>query len=184
MKAVNMEETKNNSDQEKQQRLNFSTITFVLLAIILILLICNLTATGYLIVKSRQTASEGIASTVKPLPDELNSARGKDALLEKFIEPFNNKDDDRLYELLDPLIRVEVTREKFNEQIPLIYQIGGTIKSGVYSHYDYQGISNGRKIFILHYLLETDKGTAKLDITVAKADQGPYTIWGFNINKQ
>ena len=148
------------------------------------LLICNLGATGYLIYKSQQTVNEGTASTDESLPAELDSAEGKEALFEKFREPFNNKDDDKLYTLLDPLVRTEVTREKFDEQMPLIYQIGSTINNGVYSHYDYQGITRGRKVFILHYIIETDNGAATLDITIAQADQEPYTIWGFHINKQ
>lgn len=180
-----MEGINNNLDQEKKQRPNTFTIaTSVLLALVLVLLICNLTGTGYLIFKSQQTGSEGSASTSEPLPDELNSAKGKKELFERFREPFNNKDSDSLYELLDPLVRVEVTREKLDEQMPLIYQIGNTIKSGVYSHYDYQGATRGRKVFILHYIVETDKGTATLDITVAKANQEPYTIWGFRLNTQ
>ncbi len=180
-----MEEIKNYTDQDKKTRPSIiSVLTIVLLGIILVLLTCNLSATGYLLFKSQQNDSEQSVSTSEPLPDELDSANGRDELFEKFREPFNNKDDDSLYELLNPLVRVEVTREKFDEQMPLIYQIGNTINSGVYSHYDYQGISRGRKVFILHYIIETDKGTATLDITVAKADQEPYTVWGFHLNTQ
>jgi hypothetical protein len=85
---------------------------------------------------------------------------------------------------LDPVVQVEITREKFGEQMPLIYQIGSTINNGVYSHYDYEGISRGRKVFILHYSIETDNWTATLNITVAQTNQEPYTIWGFNLNKR
>ncbi len=181
-----MEETKIYSEQEKKTGPNIiSLVTIALLGIVLILLICNLSATGFLIFKSQQlTNSGGAESSIEPLPDELDSAEEKEALLERFREPFNDRNDDQLYTLLDPLVRTEVTREKFDEQMPLIYQIGGNITNGVYSHYDYQGITRGRKVFILHYIIETDKGAATLDITIAQANQEPYTIWGFHINKQ
>jgi len=180
-----MEGINNNYDQEKKQQPNsFSIVAITLLALILMLLVCNLAATGYVIFKLQQTDNGKSASTSEPLPNELDSTKGKDELFEKFRELFNNKDDDGLYELLDPLVRVEITREKFDEQLPIIYQISSTIKSGAYSHYDYQGMSRGRKVFVLHYIIETDKGTATLDITIAKADQEPYTIWGFHLNKR
>ena len=180
-----MEEIKMSPEQDKKTRPSTIVVAIiVLLGIILVLLTCNLGATGFLIYKSQQTTKGGTASTDESLPAELNSAQGRDALFEKFREPFNNNDDDKLYALLDPLVRVEITRKKFDEQMPLIHQIGSKINNGVYSHYEYKGISNRRKVFILHYIIDTDNGTASLDITIAQAGQEPYTIWGFHLNKQ
>lgn len=180
-----MEELKTSPEQEKKTRPNIlSVVIIILLGIILVLLICNLSATGYLIYKSQQTIGGGTASTDEPLPAELNSAQGKAALFEKFREPFNNKDDDNLYALLDPLAQADLTREKFDQQIPLLYQVAGKINSGVYSHYEYKGISRGRKWFVLYYRIQTDKGTLTLNITTAQADQEPYTVWGYHIDTQ
>ncbi len=181
-----MDEIKNDPVQEKKPHSSINSVLLVaLLGIILVLLLCNLIGTGYLIFKSQQQITSGETTfSREPLPAELDSAEGQETLFEKFKVPFNNMDDDKLYTLLDPLVRTEITREDFDEQMPLLYQIGGTISNGIYSHYDYQGTTRGRKVFILHYIIETNNGTASLDITIAKADQEPYTIWGFHINKQ
>jgi hypothetical protein len=149
-----------------------------------VLLTCNLSATGYLIYRSQQTTVGGPASTDEPLPAELNSAEGKATLLEKFRTRFNDKNDNNLFALLDPLAQVEITRDKFDQQMPLLYQVAGKINNGVYSHYEYKGISNGRKWFILYYGIQTENGILTLNITIAQSGQEPYTIWGFHIDTQ
>jgi len=179
-----MEEIRVTPEQEKKSRPNTTSAVIIgLLKIILVLLIFNLGATGYLIYKSQQNVIGETTTTNEPLPAELNSAQGKTALFEKLKEPFNNMDNEKLYALLDPLLQVEVTSEEFDAQMPLFYQLTGSIKNGVYSHYEYVGISDGKKWFTVYYKIQTDNGMGTLNITIVQVNQEPYTIWGFHIER-
>ena len=178
-----MAETSVNVEQEKQPRSKaVSGINSALLVIIIFLLVCNLGATGYLVYQFQQTSSGEIASANEPLPKELSSEQVRMALFENFRVLFNDRDNDNLYALFDPLAREEFTREQLDQQLPILYQIAGKINSGTYSYYEYSGISEGRKWFVLYYRIQTDNGIGTLKFTVAQRDQEPYKIWGFNIS--
>ena len=138
-------------EESKPKSNTLSYLIIILLVISIALLMLNLGATIFLVLRSQQTLTTSSASANEPLPAELSSALGRTTLSEKFKEPFNNKDSDRLYALLDPLAQIEVTRTQFEQQMPLIYNIAGKIESGVYSHYEYMGISRGKKVFNLYY---------------------------------
>lgn len=177
-----MAETGVNVGQEKQPPSNtVSRITIGLLVIIVLILVCNLGATGYLVYLFQQIPSGEITSTKEPLPTELSSEQERITLFEKFRVLFNDRDNEKLYGLVAPLARVEYTREQFDQEMPILYQLAGNINSGTYSHYEYGGISHGRKWFELYYRIQTDHGIGTLTITVAQEDQEPYEIWGCNI---
>lgn len=161
-----------------------SYVIIALLTVSIILLMLNLGATAFLILRFQQTLTAGTISETEPLPAELRSTQERTKLFEEFKEPFNNRDSEKLYSLLDPLAQVEISREQFDQQLPLLYEIGGNIESAVYSHYDYMGISNGRKWFVLFYRLKTDQGPSTLRITVAQGDSESYTVMGFHIGSQ
>ena len=180
-----MEESTNVLRPETNSRPNTIPVAIIImLGIVLVLLTCNLGATGYLVYQYQQNPGGDSAFAVEPLPAGLESADDKAALFEQFRELFNRKDNDGLYALLDPLVHVQITRPDFDRQIPLLYQMAGRINSGAYSHYDYQGVNNGKKVFILHYLVDTANGAANLDITIAQDGDAPFTIWGFFLNVQ
>ncbi len=168
-------------EKEKSRPNIFPIVIIALLSVSIMLLVLNLGATIFLILRPQQMPLDSPVSDKEPLPAELSSAQGRAALFEKFKEPFNNRDDDKLYALFDPLAQIEATREQFDQEMPNIYKIAGKIESGVYSHYEYMGITQGKKWFNLYYALKTDQGTRILRITVAQESVGSYLFMGFNI---
>ncbi len=178
-----MAEISPNVNQEKRPRSNITTgITIALLLLIVILLVCNLGATGYLVYQGQQTSGGGGASTEEPLPPELSSQQSRTALFEQFRLLFNDRDNENLYSLFDPVAREEYPREQLDEELLILYQIAGEINSGTYSHYEYRGASRGRRWYALSYRIQTEHGVGTLTITVAQQDEEPYGIWGLNIN--
>jgi hypothetical protein len=159
-------------------------ITIALLGVIVILLLVNLAATTFLIFKSQQAVASNQPSVSEPLPAELSSTQGKEELFEKFRKPFNDRDNEKLYSLLDPLAQVEISKEELDKQLSFIYGLAGEIESGTYSHYDYMGISKGRKWFILYYRVKTDQRPVTVRITVSQEGDEPYTILGFHVDSQ
>jgi hypothetical protein len=180
---VNVEEIVEAPKQENKSHSNILPVaTIALLGVILIALLCNLGATGYLITLSRQSDVVGAASTTESLPTGLNSVQEKMLLFERIREPYNLQDDQSVYALLDPLAQADLPQEKIIEQLSLLFQITGKIENGVYSYYEYKGISQGRKWYILYYRIQTVRGPATLNITIGQTDQEPFTIWGFHID--
>jgi len=178
-----MNETLVNIEQEKKPKSNpFSRIAISLLVIIVLLLISNLSITGFLAYKLLQSSGGEIASAIEPLPMELSSEQSRTALFENCRALFNDQDSDNLYALFAPLAQIEIPQEQMDQQLPVLYQITGKINSGTFSHYEFNGISNGRKWFVLYYRVQTDNGLGTLTIMVAQNGQEPYEIWGYHID--
>lgn len=152
-----------------------------LLKVILVLLILNLGATAYLIFGSRGETSVSSIPAPEPLPEELTSGQGKTALYDKLAAALNARDSDGLWAMIDPSVRLQM-KAQWDQAVPTIFSITGKIEDGAFSHYEYAGESNGKKVFFLYYSLLTDRGPASLRVTVAKAMGEPYTLWGFNVN--
>lgn len=125
-----------------------------------------------------------VTATPIPLPSELTTTEGRAALLEKIRVPFNNKDNNKLYVLLHPLIQQQLPKAQFDQQMVFIYAFAGSIESGAYAQYEYKGIMQGRKFFEIQYLLTTSRGRGLMRINVAQEGDEPYSIWGIQISMQ
>lgn len=171
-------------ENEKSKPYVLSYVIIGLLSICIILLLINLGATGFLIFRSQRTATATETPEIEPLPAGLSSVEKRKELFERFKKPFNNNDNENIHALLGPLAQVGISKEEINERILFVYEFTGNIESGSYSHYDYAGISEGKKWFVLYYELKTDKGPATLSVTIAQEGDEPYAIFGFYVDRQ
>ncbi len=182
--ADNQVKVTNEMGMSKNRSRTFTFVVISLLSLIVVLLVCNLSATTYLIFKFQQSPNLASAGETEPLPASLGSSQAKDQLLQDFQELYNAQDSAGLYSLLDPLAQIDIPKEKFNQQINDIYQLTGKIENGTYSQYKYLGVSNGRKWFSLEYKIRTEKGSASLVINITQQDGESYHIVGFNLNQR
>lgn len=157
----------------------------ILLIVILMLLICNLGATAFLGWQVRQVSNSGEVSEQKPLPAALSSKAERMNLYEVFRDHYNNRNNDELYEMMHPLVHVQLSEEQMEQQSEQIYDMFGDIEKGAYSHYEYAGNAKGKEVFNLYYQLKTEKmDSAVLRITVVTDRDEPMKLWGFNITGQ
>ena len=171
--------------QSLPNKTNKLTISNILLIAILMLLICNLSATAFLGWQVRQASNSGVISEQKPLPAALSSKAERMNLLDTFKGHYNNQNDDELYEMMHPLVQVQLSEKEMEEQAEQIYDMFGTIDKGAYSHYEYGGNSEGKEAYNLYYQLNTEKmGNAILRITVVTDRDEAMQLWGFNITSQ
>lgn len=158
-------------------------LIIALLVTAIMLSVCNLAATAYLVVTSRQAGAESSSEESEPLPSALQTNRAREDLLEQFRERYNDRDTEALYLFLDPIVRVDVPREQFDQEMGTIYLLAGRIDHGAYSHFEYQGFFDGRKWFLLYYRVATDQGPGTLAITVAVQGDETYSVVGFTVNR-
>jgi hypothetical protein len=180
-----MEDTDGTEIATSLQKESKSRVLFFIIGLQVMILVCliiNMGATGYLIYRLHQPFTEGTTSIEESLPTDLNSSQGKTDLFEEIRIPFNERDNERLYALLDPLAQIEVPREEFDDSMLILYQMVGEIESGVYSHYNYQGNSNGKKWFVLYYRIHTEHGLMMLRVSVGQAGIEPYSVVGFRVD--
>ncbi len=131
-----------------------------------------------------QLVEKIVTPTPEPLPEPLRSSNARDELFDKFQKAYNLRDNAKLYSLLDPLIQIQIPRDTFDQQMSFIYPLTDDIEDGVFASYEFKGIQDGWKWFLLYYKLATEQGPATLIITIAQENGGAYKIAGFHINRE
>ncbi len=151
-----------------------------LLKVILVLLVLDFGATIYLILAPREATPVASVAAQEPLPEGLASVQGRTELYDRLVIALNAHDAEGLWAMIDPSIRPQL-EAKWEQALPTIFSLTGQIKDGAYSHYEYGGESMGKQVYLLYYSLLTDRGPAMLCVTVAKAADAPYALWGLNV---
>jgi len=154
-----------------------------LLYVILGICLLNLLGIVFLILGLPYTEYVQSSPEKAPLPAGLDSQEERRALFEKFKPLYNAKDCDNLYAFFDEAVQVQVSKEELKEMLENLYSFTGEIKNGAYMSYEAQARQSGMCNYILHYLIDTEKGKADLNINVFQQGREPYRITGFRINK-
>jgi hypothetical protein len=171
-------------DDSKPSKTNIRSIP-VFNVLITLLLIINLSftallATSHFAFDSHTPQSEDILQ----LPAELQSEQAKADLIDSFLQPYNSRDYEALWSLLDDIVKVELTYEDLVDTVDTIFDVGGQIEDIAYSYYSGQQLTDGRKYFDLYYKARTADYTATVKISILQQYDEPYRFIGFNVNFQ
>jgi len=97
---------------------------------------------------------------------------------------YNDGQYDELHSMFHPLVQVELSQEELTKGVESIHEIWGDIENGAYSHYEYNGTSEGKAYFSLFYRVETtQEGMDILRILVSKEDNEPYELWELHMGE-
>ncbi len=151
------------------------------LYVILILVLANLAATGYLILNQRTGQLASVTTGGVPLPTGLDSSDKRNALLEQFRVPYNAKDYDGIYNLFSPAARLQINKENLISSLNGLYVMTGNIKTGAYRSYKGEQVNPNTRAFTLTYVVEVENGLARLEMDVVKESEDPYRLVGFNL---
>ena len=160
-----------------------NSTTIALLVVILFFIIINLSVTAFLVFRPTmiQTGAKVIAQP--SLPTGLDTADGRRALFERLRQPFNLKDYQGLYEILDEAAQIQISIETLESTIDSIYLTTGRIESGAYSHFVIQDTTSTSNTYNLYYLLRTEKGQGTMQVTVLVQGNEPYRVLGLSISQ-
>ncbi len=153
--------------------------------IIVILLVLNLSATVALLIDNLSSDSDNgdtESSISSSLPDSLKSSEAKLNLFNSLVQPYNDQDSDALYDKMGALMKTEVSRQDFSEQLEILYDMSGKITNGTYSHYETLPDQYGMSGYVLYYSADINKGPCQVKITVYQQDDDPYQVVGFRFD--
>jgi hypothetical protein len=155
-----------------------STRAHPLLYVITVLLVLNVIFTTRRGFGPSQSAENASA----PVSFELEAAE-RTALFNRFKELYNARDRNGLYELLDPVIRVQVARADFDTNLDKLYGLFSSVNEGAYSHTNDAGSMDGMPIYQLVYKVRVESELFEqgvLSITVTPEDENCRVI-GFRL---
>jgi len=154
--------------------------------IIVILLSLNLIATTVLVVDnftSSESENDEVATNSEmSLPDNLKSLEAKMSLYDSIVDPFNTKDTDTIYDRMGSVLKAQLSREDFSDQLDVVYELSGQIENGNYSYYEAQPSVYGMTMYSLYYSVETESGAMELKIQLHQQEDDPYQITGVKLN--
>lgn len=155
-----------------------------LLFVILTLIIVNLCATSYLIVKDSNLKNTMYSKN--DLPQIFT-----DAELENLFVSIKNNYNSRkladLYNILSPMVKVQLSFERFEEQLSTIYGVIRSIEDGKFSHHMFLGNQGGMDSYELNYVINIldsngNKGKGLLKFTITYNGR-TYSVVSFYLLK-
>ncbi|MCM2272145.1 MAG: hypothetical protein NDJ18_06295 [candidate division Zixibacteria bacterium] len=127
-------------------------------------------------------AAETTAATPQ-LPTELRSNAAKDALGSFLVEAYNAKELDALYQWLDPLIQVKVSRAEFERQMSSLYSLIPGISDAAYASYECDEAGNSMTSCRLYYIGKTSQGqNVTITVFIQRQGENAYRNYGFTLN--
>ena len=144
-----------------------------------VLVAANLSLTAYLAFRSPTDASAS-----KVVESSVISEAEAGTLAKDVIAHYNNRDSAALYQMFDPLARIQITQKQLADQTNRLQDLLGSVGEVVYSHAELVGTSDGKTYYALHYrvsMLEGpfQNGTLKLTVVQNKDNLG---LFGFFLN--
>ena len=149
--------------------------------VIVTLLVTNLAVTMTLLVRNSLDTKVAPTNT-QSLPAALTSAE-RARLFSNVQERFNARDPALLYATFDEFARAQMSESDLTAQLSQLNGLFGSIKSGVYSHFEYAGAEGERSFFKLFYnvkysSLQFPAGRATITVT---SDGSTYGLVAFNL---
>jgi hypothetical protein len=149
--------------------------------LIIALLIGNLGLSAYIAFRPSPTPT-AMPSKEIATPDIATDQAKK--LSGALIPLYNQKDIPALYDLFDPVAKVQITRDQVAAQIEKLATILGRIEDCAYSHATVAGIQEGRTYYTLHYKVSLSGGQLRagnMTLTVVRNPDG-LGLFGFFLN--
>lgn len=105
-------------------------------------------------------------------------------LAKDVIAHYNNRDSAALYQMLDPLARIQITQKQLAEQTDRLHSFLSSVSEVVYSHAELVDTNEGKTYYTLHYGVSMKEGpfqngTLKLTVVQNKDNLG---LFGFFLN--
>jgi hypothetical protein len=121
------------------------------------------------------------ATTQQPLPSYLDK-KEIDALFERVRLAFNERDTSKLFALLGPMARAQVTEEVAARTIAPTFDLLGKLESGFFVQSGFMGQQGLYKSFVLNYFGVYEK-SKRGTVTIYVIDDGSsYQIWSMMFN--
>lgn len=128
------------------------------------------------------STTEGIDIFSVPLPDYLNSSEIT-LILERVKSAYNEQDVEKLYNLLGPIRRAQLTLNTARLQIEPVFASLGAIESAEFVYHQFMGRSGMYKMFALYYSAKYEKADKGV-LMISLIDNGKsYQIDGMIFNR-
>ena len=134
----------------------------------------------------KPTAPAPVAQVAAPQLPAIITENVRNALMERFVSAFNDRDYDALYEMLGPAARTQIDREKTLSDFRKLAEYFHSVESGAFTHSQLSAQQGDMQIFTLNYSVrlseESEFGTtARLTINLA-IQGGSYQVFGIRLN--
>ena len=152
--------------------------------VILILVVLNLIGTAFLLFRVRTSSGPALTpSSPDALPRGLQSQEERMALFERVKKAINSASTDEMLAILDPIARMELSKDQLGKQMKYVRDLTGDILEGAYSHYEATSTSQGTRTYRLYYQIRTERAKAVMIITVGQQDDESYRLLGYQIGE-
>jgi len=144
------------------------------------LLMLNLGVTGYLVVRSEQSAV--LATEAKPAIDIPDAEANR--LAAEVVKLYNARDTPALFNKFDSLAKAQLTQEQLTAQLEQLYPVLGTISDSAFSDAVLAGTDGGRDYYHLNYKVRLTGGpftAGDMKLTVTRREGGLGLV-GFFVN--
>ncbi len=152
-----------------------------LLYLVIVLLVINIAATGYLVFSgfsgNRDTRTQTVNTKSKVTKDKAM------ALAKVVIDKYNANDAVGLYSQFDALAKMQFTQEQLTESVQKLNTLMGKVDDFTYSHAEPSGKQAGKEFLTLFYKARLSGGTftsgeVKLNVAI---DVDDLALFGFFI---
>lgn len=125
------------------------------------------------------------SSGAPDLPASLDSEIARENLGSFFRQAYNSRDNDKLYNWFDPLVRVKFDPQQFGRQMAELHDLFPDIRALHYGSYECSELPSGVKSCRLYFDGKTSEGKGVLlTIFVQSQSSEKYRIQGFTLTSQ
>ncbi len=114
-------------------------------------------------------AADILAASTVDLPEYV-TAKYRINLCEKFLDAWNGKDPEKLYEILGPTAHNDMTLQQFTNQCETAFFPQGQLSNERYVGQVFQGLYLGARVYTLNYHLNIAEKPAVLTVSILCPD--------------